>query len=42
MLTLPPYEGRERIIHTHENAYRTILLWACEIFRIPLSQNKRQ
>ena len=27
MLTLPPYAGRERIIHTHENAYCTILSW---------------
>ena len=25
MLTLPPYVGRERIIHIHEDAYCTIL-----------------
>jgi hypothetical protein len=28
MLTLPPYEGRERIIHIHENVHCTILFWA--------------
>ena len=30
MLTLPPYEGRERIIHIHEDAYCTILFWVEE------------
>ena len=30
MLTLPPYEGRERIIHIHEDIYCTILFWVEE------------
>ena len=45
MLTLPPCEGRKRIIHTHENVYHTILLWVGEIYQISnstkTSVNKR-
>ena len=44
MLTLPPYEGRRRIIHIHEDIYCTILFRVCEFsgFQIAkTSVNKR-
>ena len=34
--------GEDWYLHTHENAYCTILFWVSEIFRIPMYQNKRQ
>ena len=45
MLTHPPYKGRERIIHIHENVHCTILFWVGEIYQISnstkTSVNKR-
>ena len=45
MLTLPPDEGRERMIHIHENVHCTILFWVGEIYQISnstkTSVNKR-
>ena len=36
MLTLPPMDGRERIIHIHENAYCTILSWGKKFTRFQI------
>ena len=44
MLTLPPYVGRERIIHIHEDIYCTVLFWAVKFARFrdtKTSVNKR-
>ena len=45
MLTIPPDEGRERIIHIHEDIYCTFLFWVGEIYQISnstkTSVNKR-